>query len=112
MAFGCLYLLVGNYIRIRVDNVLTTIGAVIIMIANGYLVIGLFKLCKLTPPNCMFLLENPVPQWPWFNIYGLGALTIFAIFLFTSIYEQIALPKEQRWYVLLKNKINENRKNH
>ena len=112
MAFGCLYLLVGNYIRIRVDNVLTTIGAVIIMIANGYLVIGLFKICKLTPPNCMFLLENPVPNWPWFNIYGLGALAIFAIFLFTSIYELIALPKEQRWYSLLKNKINEYRKNH
>ena len=59
----------------------------------------------------MFLLENPVPNWPWFNIYGLGALAIFAIFLFTSLYEQIALPKEQRWYVLLKNKINRYRKN-
>lgn len=112
MVFGCLYLLVGNYIKIRVSNTLSAIGAVIIMVLNGYAVIGLFRLCDLTPPNCMFLLENPVPNWPWFNVYGLGALGVAAVFIFTVIVEQIILPKEQRWYVLLKNKINEYRKNH
>lgn len=112
MVFGCLYLLVGNYIKIRVSNTFSAIGAVIVMLINGYAVIGLYKLCKLTPPNCMFLLENPVPNWPWFNIYGLGALGVVAVFVFTVIVEQIILPKEQRWYVLLKNKLVKYRKNH
>ena len=112
MVFGCLYLLVGNYIKIRVDNVISVIGAIIIMILNGYAIIGLYKACNLTPPNCMFLLENPVPQWPWFNIYGLGTMAVIVVFIFTATYEQIALSKEKRWYKLLKNKINEYRKNH
>ena len=112
MVFGCLYLLVGNYIKIGVDNVISVIGAIIIMILNGYAIIGLYKACNLTPPNCMFLLENPIPQWPWFNIYGLGTMAVIVVFIFTATYEQIALSREKRWYKLLKNKINEYRKNH
>ena len=103
MIVGCVYLLVGGFIKIRVDNLISVVGMLLFLILDGGIVIGLHKAFNLDPPNCMYLLENPLPQLPWFNTWLIGVLGIVLCFAVTAIYEQIALEKEERWYSKLKN---------
>lgn len=107
MLLGCLYVLVGGYIRIRVDNILSVVIGLLGLIVDGYIIIGMYRLCKLDPPNCMYLLENPFPQITWFNPYILGIFVILLVFAVTAIYEQIALKKEERWYRKVEEKLKE-----
>ena len=102
MLVGCIYLLTGGYIKIRVDNLISVTGMLLFLVLDGGIVIGLHKLCQLDPPNCMYLLENPVPALPWFNTWLIGVLGILLCFAVTAIYEQIVLPKEERWYSKIK----------
>ena len=67
MLFGCIYLLVGNYITIGVKNVVSLFFGLLLLIADGVVVISLFKMFNMDPPNSMYLLENPFPNVPWFN---------------------------------------------
>ena len=106
MIFGCVYLLVGKYIKIRVKNTLSVTCGLLFLLIDGGVIIGLYKIFKLDPPNCMYLLENPFPKIPWFNTYLIGMLGILITFLTTVIVEQIALPKEERWYSKIKEFIN------
>lgn len=113
MLIGCIYLLVGGFIKIRVSNIISVILGGLLLLVDGGLVIGLFTLCKMDSPNCMYLLENPFPQVAWLNTYLIGVLVAVLIFAFTVVYEQIALKKEDRWYYKIKEyfkskKIKEN----
>ena len=102
MLFGCIYLLVGRYISIRVDNMISIIAGLILLIVDGGIIIGLYSIFKLEPPNSMYLLDPPFASVPWFNTWVIGALAVILFFLITVIYEQIALKKEERWYTKLK----------
>jgi len=106
MLFGCIYLLVGGYIRIRVDNMISIVLGLLLLFVDGWLIIGLYRAFSLDPPNSMYLLEPPLEALPWFNTYLIGLLAIVLFFTFTSIYELIRLPKEERWY----NKLSFRRK--
>ena len=105
MLVGCIYLLAGGYIKVRVDNVLSGACCLILLIVDGVVIISLHRLFNLTPPNCMFLLENPFPQLKWFNPFILGVIALLLLFAVTAIYEQIALKKEERWYSRLQKKL-------
>lgn len=109
MLIGCIYLLVGKYIKIRVSNMFAVVGGLAFLVLDGLTMIGLFKLFipHIDPPNCMFLLENPFPQIPWFNSGVLGIVAAIVLFAFTAIYEQIAVKKEERWYTKLATFIEE-----
>lgn len=98
MIFGCVYLLVGKYIKIRVKNTLSVAFGLILLLLDGGVIIGLYKIFNLTPPNCMYLLENPFPKIPWFNTYLIGLVGLIVTFLLTALVEQTTLPKDQRWY--------------
>lgn len=104
LLFGCIYLLVGGYIKIRVSNVISIIIGLLFLFVDGWLMIGLFRIFKLDPPNTMYLLEPPVAAAPWFNTYLIGIVAIVLFFTITAIFEQIALKKEERWYNKLKNR--------
>lgn len=106
MLFGCLYLLVGKYVKIRVSNLISIAIGLVLLFVDGWVIICLYKIFKLSPPNSMFLLEPPLPELPWFNTYVIGALAIVLFFGITALYEQIALKKEDRWYYKLKNRRN------
>lgn len=98
LIFGCLYIFYGDYIKIRVKNMVNVIGGLLLMLVDGIAIIGLYRIFKMDPPNCMFLLENPFPQLEWFNVFVIGIIAIILVFAFTVIYEQIKLEKEERWY--------------
>lgn len=114
MLFGCLYLLVGGFIKIRVKNVLSVLYGLIGLILLGWIVIGIYSLAGLDPPNTMYLLARPFDDYPWINTATIGIAGLLVVFTISAIYEQIALPKEDRWYSLMRayRKRNEdNRRN-
>lgn len=110
MIFGCVYLLTGKYIKIRVKNLLSVFFGLLLLLIDGGIIIGLYNLANLSPPNCMYLLENPFPNLPWFNTYFIGIISLIVVFCITTLFEQIALPKEERWYTKLKLKLNQKQK--
>lgn len=98
MTFGCIYLLVGGYMNIRVKNVMNVVWGLLLLLADGMAVISLYRLFNMDSPNCMYLLENPFPQIKWFNPLVLGGIGVCLVFVITIIYEHIALAEENRWY--------------
>ena len=105
LVFGSIYLLAGGYVSIRVKNIISVIGCLLGLLLDGVLIIGIHLLFKLDPPNCMYLLENPFPEIPWFNSVIIGVLAVLLVFIITALYEQITLEKEERWYTKLHNKL-------
>lgn len=110
LMFGCIYILVGGYIKIRVSNIFAMLIGEAIMIVNGYSIIFLFDIFNVPPVNCMFLLYPPIESAPWLNAYLIGLFSTIILFVFTVIYEQIAVKRGERWYNKLKE-WNTQRKN-
>ncbi len=101
MMIGCIWLLCGKYIKIRVFNVVSIIFGLLILFFDGMFVNLVFEWCNLPAVNSMYLLEPPFENYPWFNPAFFGVLSLVLVFLITSVYEQFALKKEDRWYVKL-----------
>ena len=111
MLIGSFYLFVGKYFEIRVSNMKNILLSLGVLLIDGMLVILLYALCELDPPNSMFMLETPYEAYPWLNTWSFGALAILAGFVITSTYEYFKLDKKDRWYSLLKEeKLNKNEK--
>ncbi len=104
MLVTSIYLLVGGYIKIRVSNVMSVLIGLVFMLLDGALVIALYKIFNLEPPNAMYLLEPPMENMQWFNTLTMGLLALVIVFSITAIYEWLALSKKDRWYVKLKKK--------
>ena len=94
MLFGCLYMLVGRFIRIRVFNAVSvTIGLGTFVIC-GVGVNMLYEHFGMTPPDGMFLKSNP---YTTVSPVILGIWAIIILFFGLAIWE-LRLPKEDRWY--------------
>jgi len=102
MLLGCIYLLVGRFIKIRVSNVISVTIGLLLLVADGGIIIGIYSIFGLDKPNSMYLLEPPFEALPWVNTWIIGAAGVVIAFAITAIYEQIALKKEERWYYKLK----------
>lgn len=100
MLFGCLYMLVGNYIKIRVFNVISVTFGLGTFVLCGIGVNRLYMHFGMVPPDGMFLRSNP-----YMNISPivLGCWAILFLFFGLVLYEQ-RLPKEERWYYKLRAK--------
>lgn len=101
---GSLFLKFGNYIQIRVKNMISVVIGLLTLGVYGWFVVGLHLLCGLDAPNSMLVLEGPYPALPWINIYTIAAAAIVVLFTFTALYEQFALKPQDRWYNNLKKK--------
>lgn len=94
MLFGCLYMMVGKYIRIRVFNAVSvTIGLGTFVIC-GVGVNMLYEHFGMTPPDGMFMKSNPYTS---VSPVILGLWAIVIMFCALAIWE-MRLPKEERWY--------------
>ena len=112
MLFGCIYLLVGGYIKIRVKNVVSVFLGLLLLLVDGGIIIGIHRLANLEPPNSMYLLNSPFAGLPWINTATIGIASLMLVFTITTIVEQLTLKREERWYMQLRNykkekKINE-----
>lgn len=103
LIIGCAYLFVMNYININVlSNMFSCAAGLIFFVVDGFAINMLYKLFSLDSPNAMYLEENPFPNIPYLNTLTMGIAAMLILFVFTSIYEQIKLPREKRWYQELK----------
>ena len=101
---GIIYLLVSGLVKIRVKNVISVIVGLMIFFVDGVIINTLYAICNLEPCNSMYLLEAPFADMPWLITPVMGLMGVAVAFIITATYEQIALPKEERWYSLLREK--------
>lgn len=104
MLIGCLYLFFSDCIKIRVTNVSTVILSLLILATDGVLIMLLFALCGLEPPNTMYLLEPPIESLPFITTWILGALFIAIAFAITITYEHFKLEEKDRFFYKYKDK--------
>lgn len=105
MLFGCIYTLVGKYIKIRAFNAVSCLAGMLLFVIDGIFINTLFSALGFDSVNAMFLEESPLPQYPWLSVWLLGALALLLLFGALALYEQLVFPKEERWYSVLKTKI-------
>ncbi len=107
MVLGCIYLLVGGFVKIRVSAVISTAAGLTLFIVDGAIINALYEIFGLAPCNSMYLLEAPFPALPWLGTVTIGVMALAVAFIITAAYEQLALKKEDRWYSVLREKIKE-----
>lgn len=105
MLFGCIYLVVGGYVKIRVFNVVSSFVGLLGFVTIGAINNGLFSLFGLGSVNSMYLQEGPIESMPWITPWLMGAVGIALLFIGLALYE-MRLPKEERWYSKLRLKID------
>lgn len=98
MLFGCLYMLVGKYIKIRVFNVVSVSAGLSCFVLCGWGVNTLYEYFGMEAPDGMFLRSNP-----YFDVSPivLGVWAILLLFCCLALWE-MRLPKEERWYSKLR----------
>lgn len=94
MLFGCLYMLVGGFIRIRVFNVVSVIAGLSSFVICGVAVNMLYEHFGMTAPDGMFLRSNPYTS---VSPIVLGLWVVALLFCGLALWE-LRLPKEERWY--------------
>lgn len=102
MLYGCIYIVSAGFLKVKVSNIFYVVLGLLMLVADGALMILLHVIFKQDPPNSMYLLEKPFESLPWVNVVTIGIMAIALIFIALAIYEQIALKKEERWYTKLK----------
>lgn len=111
MLFGCIYLLVGKYIKIQVFNVVSCIAGLAFFIIDGTVINLLFKAFDIPSVNAMFLEELPFPEYPWMSVHLLVVIVLPLLFGALALYEKKCFPEEERWNIKLKKFIDERRGN-
>lgn len=107
MLAGCIYILVAKFFKVRVSNLIAVFLGLCLFIVDGLIINGLYAAFKIGECNSMYLLTPPLENAPWFNTWLMGIFGLLLVFAVTALYEQFALKKEERWYAVLKDKINE-----
>ena len=94
MLFGCLYMLVGGYVKIRVFNAVSVTAGLATFVLCGMGVNALYEFFGMDAPDGMWLRSNP-----YFNLSPMVLGIFFVIILFgvLALWE-LRLPVEERWY--------------
>ena len=100
MLFGCLYMLVGKFIRIRVFNAVNVTVGLATFVLCGIGVNALYEFFGMEAPDGMWLKSNPyLPVSP----LVLGVIFVLVLFFALHLWE-LRLPVEQRWYKKLERR--------
>jgi hypothetical protein len=94
MLFGCLYMAVGQFVRIRMFNTVSVTAGLGCFVVCGLLVDSLYATFGMEPPDGMFLRSNPYFDTP---VVVLGIGVIGVMFVVFALWE-LRLPREERWY--------------
>ena len=98
MLFGCIYMLVGRFIKIRMFNVVSVTTGLSVFMLCGVAVNWLYEHFGMVPPDGMFLKSNPYTST---SPITLGIWALILLFCGLALWE-MRLPKEERWYTKLR----------
>lgn len=107
---GCLWLGVGGYVKVRVKNTISFLIGIMICIFDGFMINLIYEMSGIGDVNAMYLNSGPLSSVPWLTSYFIVACLVVLIFAFTSLYEQLALKKEDRWYSKISDWVKQRRK--
>lgn len=107
MLIGCIWLLVGGFVKIRVSNTISVATGLLGFVIDGCIINTLYSIFELPPCNSMYLLTAPFEAAPWLNTLVIGIIGVSVCFIITTIHEGIHLSKDERWYTILSQKIDE-----
>ena len=102
MVIGCAYLAISGIVKIRVKNVLSVVAGLLLFVVDGTVINILYSVFGLDPCNSMYLIEPPFADIPWLITPVMGLMGVAVAFAVTALYEQLFLPREERWYTILK----------
>jgi hypothetical protein len=102
MLFGCLYLMVGDYVKVRVFNVVSVTVGLGTFVLCGMGVNRLYQHFGMEPPDGMFLISNPYFQT---SPIVIGVWAILIMFVILALWE-LRLPQKERWYSKLKDRLD------
>lgn len=105
MVFGCLYILVGKFIKIDTSNCISVFFGLCLFLVDGVIINGLYLIFGLGECNSMYLQEIPFPDFPWLNTFVMGILGLLLVFIVATIVEICTKPKCDRFLTKLYNKI-------
>lgn len=106
MVFGCIYILVGKFIKIDTSNCISVFAGLCLFWLDGKIINGLYRVFGLGNCNSMYLQEPPFPNYPWINTYFIGIVGMLFVFGVTLIVEHFTLSKEERLFSRIKNNAN------
>ena len=98
MIVGAALLAVFGIVRIRVRNVLSVALGMLLFLIDGAAMNALYAHFELPPCNSMYLVQAPFADFHWINTTVIGSLALVVAFVLTALYEQIFVPKAERWY--------------
>ncbi len=102
MLVGCIYLIVGKYVKIRVNSVLGVVFGLCVLLVDGLIINLTVKLFGLPSLNSMYLESIPFEKIPWLNTLTIGIIGVVVAFIIGVIVEFVFLKKEERWYTKIK----------
>lgn len=105
MLFGCLYMFVGGYIKIRVFNAVSMAAGLGTFVSCGIGVNALYEHFGLEAPDGMWLNSNPYLPIP---PLVLGLLFVLVLFVILHLWD-MRLPEKDRWYKKLIRRKNHER---
>lgn len=105
MLFGCLYMLAGHFIKIRVFNAVSVAAGLGTFVLCGMGVNSLYEFFGMEAPDGMWLKSNPYIS---FSPMVLGIIFVIALFCVLALWE-MRLPVEERWYYKLRRRLHNER---
>lgn len=100
MLFGCLYMFVGKFMKIRVFNAVSMVAGLMTFVFCGIGVNALYEYFGMEAPDGMWLKSNPYISVPPL-VLGL----VFVVILFIALHLwDLRLPVEERWYKKLQRR--------
>lgn len=102
MLFGCIYMMVGRYIKIRMFNVVSVTAGLACFVVCGVGVNQLYDYFGMVPPDGMFLQSNPYSST---SPVTLGIWAVAIMFVVLALWE-LRLPPNERWYSKLKSRLD------
>ena len=105
MVFGCILLFTAGFVKIRLlSNIISGTLGLLLFVTDGFIINTLYSALGMPDCNSMYLQQIPFENLPWLNTGVIGILALALIFIIGSVYEQLALKPEERWYTQLRNK--------
>ncbi len=100
MLFGCLYMFVGKFMKVRVFNAVSVAAGLVTFVICGIGVNALYTYFGMEAPDGMWLNENPYIGIP---PLVLGLVFVVVLFIVLHLWD-MRLPEEERWYKKLQRR--------